>query len=154
MFQVRPLEANQFAHLFGLSDHELHHHGVAARRAGEADRFPRRVSLRDACPGERALLLNFEHQPADTPYRSSCAIFVIEGAAEARLPPGQLPPVFVGRPLAVRGFSESGMLLDAGMAMGEAVSGVIGTLFANADIACLHVRNAMHGCFAARVDRI
>lgn len=154
MFQIRPLEANQFAHLFGLSDQELHHHGVVARRAGEADRFPCRVSLHDARPGERVLLLRFEHQPADTPYRSSYAIFVIEGAAEARLAPGELPPVFLGRPLAVRGFSQSGMLQEAAMAMGEAVSGVIEKLFANADIAYLHVHNAMHGCYAARVDRV
>jgi hypothetical protein len=154
MFQISPLEANRFSHLFGLSDEELDHCGVVARKTSDGDRFPCRVSLRDARPGERALLLNFEHQPAGTPYRSSYAIFVIEGAAEAKLAPGELPDVFAGRPLAVRGFSATGMLLDAGMAMGEDVRGVIGSLFANPDVDYLHVHNAMHGCYSARVDRV
>jgi hypothetical protein len=153
MFQVRPLESERFAHLFGLTDEELDHRGIVVRRAGEGDRFPCRVSLRDARPGERALLLNFEHQSAATPYRSSYAIFVIEGAEQANLPPGELPAVFERRPLAVRAFSAEGMLLEAGMAVGEEVRGVIERLFANPGVAYLHVHNAMHGCYSARVDR-
>ncbi|MFV3456565.1 DUF1203 domain-containing protein, partial [Mycobacterium tuberculosis] len=33
--------------------------------------------------GDAAILLNYEHQPADTPYRSRHAIFVREGAQQA-----------------------------------------------------------------------
>jgi hypothetical protein len=87
MFQVRALPAEAFTHLFGLPDDELDGRGIVVRQADEGDRFPCRISLRDARPGERALLLNFQHQDADTPYRSSYAIFVIEGAEEARLSP-------------------------------------------------------------------
>ncbi len=108
MFQVSPLPSEMFSHLFELSDEELDARGVVALRTAEGDRFPCRVSLRDARPGERALLLNFEHHSADTPYRSRYAIFVIEGAEEARLAPGELPHVFYGRPLAVRAFSARG----------------------------------------------
>ena len=36
--------------------------------------------MRDIEPGETALLLNYTHQPAGTPYRASHAIFVREGA--------------------------------------------------------------------------
>ncbi|MEZ6028652.1 MAG: DUF1203 domain-containing protein [Hyphomonadaceae bacterium] len=153
MFQVRPLEASRFAHLFGLSDDQLDQRGIVVKRAHEGDRFPCRVSLRDARPGERALLLNFEHQPAATPYRSAYAIFVIDGAEEARLAPGELPAVFQNRPLAVRAFSAAGMLLDAGFAVGEDVRGIIEKLLANSEVAYLHVHNAMHGCYSARVDR-
>ena len=154
MFQIIPLPSKAFAHLFALSDDELASRGVIARHAREGDRFPCRVSLRDARPGERALLLNYEHQAADTPYRSRYAIFVIEGAEEASLSPGEMPVVFHGRPLAVRAFSASGMLLEAGLGLGADVEPLIERLLANPDAAYLHVHNAMHGCYSARVDRV
>jgi len=153
MFQVSPLPAQTFAHLFGLPDDELDSRGVVARQAGQGDRFPCRVSLRDARPGERALLLNYEHQSADTPYRSRYAIFVIEGAEEARLAPGELPQVFQRRPIALRAFSEAGMLLEAAMGMGEEIAPAIASLFANPAVSYLHAHNAMRGCYAARIDR-
>lgn len=153
MFQIHPLPSAAFAHLSGLSDDELDSRGVVVRQAGEGDRFPCRVSLRDARPGERALLLNYQHQDADTPYRSSYAIFVIEGAEEARLSPGELPPVFQRRPIALRGFSRAGMLVDAGLAMGEEISLAIEKLFRNPEVDYLHAHNAMHGCYSARIDR-
>lgn len=153
MFQINPLPSAAFAHLSGLSEDELDSRRVVVRRAGEGDRFPCRVSLRDAQPGERAFLLNFQHQQADTPYRSSYAIFVIDGAEQAKLAPGELPPVFKGRPIALRAFSRAGMLLDAGMAMGEATAPVIERLFQNVDVEYIHAHNAMHGCYSARIDR-
>lgn len=154
MFQISPLPAETFSHLFGLSDEDLDSRGIVVRRTRAGDRFPCRVSLRDARPGERALLLNYEHQRADTPYRSRYAIFVIEGAEEAKLAPGELPPVFSGRPLAVRAFSEAGMLLEAGLGVGDEIEPVIERLLGNPEVAYLHVHNAMHGCYAARVDRV
>lgn len=136
-----------------MTDDELHARGVIPKTAREGDRFPCRVSLRDARPGERALLLNYEHQRAATPYRSSYAIFVIDGAEDARLAPGELPAVFQDRPLAVRAFSEDGMLLEAGLGVGGGVRPVIERLLARPDAGYLHVHNAMHGCYSARVDR-
>lgn len=154
MFQISPLPAAEFAALYGLSDAELSRLGVIAKVAGEGDHMPCRVSLRDARPGERALLLNFEHQPAASPYRSTYAIYVVDGAEEAELAPGELPPVFVGRPLALRAFDSDGMLLRAELAMGEEVRGAIERLLLVDGVDYLHVHNAMHGCYAARVDRV
>ena len=45
--------------------------------------YPDRVELRDAEPGETLLLLNYLHQPAETPYKSGHAIFIREGAVTA-----------------------------------------------------------------------
>ena len=155
MFQISPLPADRFAHLFGQSDEWLEERGIVPRIAGEDSRMPCRISLRDARAGERVLLLNYEHQDAATPYQSRYAIYVIEGAEEARLAPGELPPVFTGRPLALRAFSADGMLLDAGLVVpGGDVRGQIEKLLARDDVAYLHVHNAMHGCYSARVDRV
>lgn len=154
MFQISPLPAAEFSGLFGRTDAELAEQGIVAKVAGEGDRMPCRISLRDAQPGERALLLNYQHQSAASPYRSNYAIYVVEGAEEARLAPGELPEVFMGRPLAVRAFDSDGMLVDAGMAMGVDVKPVIERLMSIDGVAYLHVHNAMHGCYAARVDRV
>ncbi len=153
MFQIRPLPSDRFSHLFGLSDADLARRGIIAKTAAEGDRFPCRISLRDARPGERALLLNYEHQPADTPYRASYAIFVIDGAEEARLAPGELPAVFQRRPMSLRGFDCDGMLAEAGLAIGEEIKPAIERMFANQAVAYLHAHNAMHGCYSARIDR-
>jgi hypothetical protein len=154
VFQISPLPVAEFSGLFALSDAELRARGIEPRVAGPGDRFPCRVSLREARPGERALLLNYEHQKAQTPYRSSYAIFVIEGAEQAQLAPGELPPVFDKRPLAVRAFDSDGMLIAADMALGLEVKAVLERMLEDGTAAYLHVHNAMHGCYSARVDRV
>lgn len=154
MFQVRALPVSLFAHLFGRSSEALARQGVVASVVGEGERLPCRVSLRDARPGERALLLNYEHQPADTPYRSRHAIFVIDGAEEMVLAPGDLPPVFGGRQLAVRAFDDAGCIVGGGLTAGEEAGVLIEHLFADPAAAYLHVHNAAYGCYAARVDRV
>ena len=85
MFQVSALPANRFSHLYGLGDDELNDIGVVVMTADSKPGFPCRVSLTDAEPGTRMLLLNYEHQDAATPYRSRHAIFVADGAREGGL---------------------------------------------------------------------
>lgn len=152
MFQVLPLHAADFQPLYGLSDDALRTAGVVARTA-DGPGFPCRVSLRDAEPGERVLLLNHQHQPADTPFRASHAIFVREGAAQAQLAPGELPQVFKGRTLSLRAFDTDGMMVAAELAGGEDADAVIVRLLARPDTGCLHAHFAAWGCFAARVER-
>jgi len=45
------------------------------------------------------------------------------------------------------------MMLDAEVIEGEALEGLIQTLFADKACSDLHVHNAGQGCYAARVDR-
>jgi hypothetical protein len=151
-FIVTGLPVEPFQPLFGLSDAELAAHGAVRRIAGEG-RYPCRVTLEDAKPGETLLLLNFEHQDAASPYRSNYAIYVNEAARETRRTVGELPPVLRGRPIAVRAFDDAGMLVGAELALADNVAEAIERQFANPDAAYLHAHNAAHGCFAARIDR-
>jgi hypothetical protein len=153
-FRISGLPAATFAGLIGLPDQELAAHQavrvVADRRPG----FPCRVSLRDAQPGERLLLLNYEHHAVAGPYRSRYAIYVRENAAEARLAVGEVPEVLQhGRLLSLRAFSAAGMLLDADVVEAPQLTAAIDRLLAPGAVAYLHVHNARPGCFAARVDR-
>ena len=79
-FRIRGLPAEQFEHLFAMSDEELAAHG-AVRRIANARQpgYPCRVSLTDSKPGDELVLVNYEHLPVDSPYRMRFAIFVRKG---------------------------------------------------------------------------
>lgn len=155
---VSGLPAEPFHSYVGLDAEALAARQARRVVAGDDGRYPCRVSLENAMPGEALLLVNYEHQAADSPYRSSYAIFVreaaLDGSGEARSFAGELPPVFKDRPMALRAFSETGMLLEASLspATGD-LEAAIEALLARPDVAYLHAHNAAHGCFAARIDR-
>ena len=79
-YRFQGLSAEPFAPLPALSDGELKARGMRRMIADEKPGFPCRVSLQDAEPGERLILLSFEHQPAHSPYRAAGPIFVRESA--------------------------------------------------------------------------
>jgi hypothetical protein len=146
-----PLET--FQPLFGLSEADLAARRIVRMTADAKPGFPCRVTLADAEPGETVLLLNHEHQSADTPYRSSHAIFVREAARETRSVVDAVPDSLSGRLLSVRAFDAAGMITDADVVQGDGLEPLIARMFADAAVAYLHVHNARRGCYAARVDR-
>lgn len=152
-YAVTGLPVEDFRALFALSDEALAARGVIRRTADRKPGYPCRISLKDAEPGDSVLLLNFESHSADTPYRSAYAIFVNEGADETRRFIDELPPVFRGRPIALRVFSARGMLIAADLARDEALDAAIRRAFDDPQAAYIHAHNAAHGCFAARIDR-
>jgi hypothetical protein len=152
-FRISGLPLAQFAHLFALSDAELARRNVVRRIADKPRGFPCRVSLQDAQPGDRVLLLNYEHHAVATPYRSSHAIYVRENAQEATPAVNEIPAVLRTRLLSVRAFDANGFMTGAEVVDGEALAPAIAQLFEHAEAAYLHLHNAKPGCYAARVDR-
>lgn len=152
-FQITGLKSAEFSDLVGLSDEELLARDARRVLVDRHPGFPCRVSLLDAQPGERVLLLNYEHLPLAGPYRSRYAIYVRENATDAHLAVDEIPPVLRNRLLSVRAFAASGMLLDADVAAGDALVPTLERLLGPPAVAYLHVHNARPGCFAARVDR-
>lgn len=150
-FTVSGLSPEPFRPLYGLSDDEL-----AERRARrvvvDGTGFPERIEMRDAQAGETLLLVNFEHQPADTPYRSSHAVYVREGATE-RWSGDHLPEVMRKRLLSLRGFSADGSMIDADVVEGGDAEPVIERLLGDPTVAYIHAHYARPGCYAARIDR-
>jgi hypothetical protein len=152
-FRVLGLPASRFEQFYGMDESALAERGIRVQIADEKPGFPCRVSLRDAEPGQRVLLLNFEHQPAATPYRAAHAIFVTEGATEAHPEPGEIPEVLRPRLLSVRAFDAEGMMVDADVGEGRDAAPLFERLLANPAVSYLHVHNAKRGCYAARVER-
>ncbi|HLS81591.1 MAG TPA: DUF1203 domain-containing protein [Steroidobacter sp.] len=152
-YRISGLPLAPFAPLFKLDDRRLAALGVVRRLADRQPGFPCRVSLRDAEPGESVLLLNYEHQPASSPYRSSHAIFVRENAREARPAIGETPEFLAIRLLSVRAFDAAGFMTAADVVEGRDLAALIERMLQGDDVAYLHLHNAKPGCYMARVDR-
>jgi hypothetical protein len=152
-YRIAGLAPEPFAHLFGLPDEALASRGVLRLPVTGKPGFPCRITLEDAEPGESVLLLHYESHSADTPYRSAYAIYVREGAGTPAVYKDALPPVFEGRPIALRAFDAAGMLRGAALALHGDADAQIRALFERPEIAYLHAHNAAYGCFAAKVER-
>lgn len=151
-YRIQGLDPAPFAPLFALDDEALSARN-ARRVIATADRgFPCRVSLEDARAGEELVLLHHLSHDVATPYRSAYAIYVRRGAART-IWRDRTPPVFEGRPLAMRAFAADGMLRTARLAPPGEADAAIRDLFADAGIAYIDAHNAAYGCFAARIER-
>jgi len=152
-YRIEGLARSQFEHLFAMDDEALAAHN-ALRVVADADRgFPCRISLDDARIGERLILLHHTSHDVATPYRSAYAIYVREAAEAPAAYVDSVPPVFEGRPLAMRGFDADGMLREARLAGPGEADTTIRAVFDNPAIAYIHAHSAAHGCFAACIDR-
>jgi hypothetical protein len=151
-FRVTGLDPNLFADLHALSDAELAAQGVRRVRVDQKPNAPCRISLDDADIGETVLLLNYDHQPAHTPYRQQGPIFVRD--AHKRFEGCDvIPPALQRRPLSLRGFDADHMMIEADLVDGAEASALVQRLFANAHVAYIHAHYAKRGCYAARFDR-
>lgn len=152
-YVIQGLDPAPFRHLYGLADSDLAAQGVVRMIADAKPGYPCRVTLEDAEPGDAVLLVNHEHLPVDTPYRSRHAIFVADGAEQAARYEDAIPEQLRIRLLSVRAFDADGMMIDAEVLEGSGLEAEIDRLFADPRAVYLHVHNARRGCFAARVDR-
>lgn len=152
-FRISGLDAKLFTHLYGLPDQELARRGVSRHPVDARPGFPDRIEMRDCAPGETVLLLNHVHQPADTAYRASHAIFVREGAVRTFDAVNEVPEVMRIRPLSLRAFDAHHQMVDAELMDGKDVESAIAALFLNLRVDYLQAHYAKRGCFAARIDR-
>jgi hypothetical protein len=153
-YVITGLSPAPFKPLFGLSDEALAAQGVIRVTAEAGGLYPCRVSLEDARPGETLLLLNYEHQPAETPYRSRHAIFVNENARAPARCIAQMPAILTTRRLiALRAYDEAGMIVDADTVPGPEVEAICVRMLASLQVAYIHAHNPGRGCYAARIDR-
>jgi len=152
-FQIAPLPAATFAHLHSLSAEQLAAHNALRVTVDKKPGFPCRISLTDAEPGEEVLLVHYQHQPAATPFQASHAVYIRPHAPEAQLSPNQVPDQLRTRILSLRGFSEDGMLLEADLADGSLLEPTLERLFANPQVAYIHIHFAKPGCYAAKATR-
>jgi hypothetical protein len=151
-FRIRGLSPDLFSGYFDMSDAELARAG-AIRLVADSPGLPCRVSLEHAAPGDEMLLLNFEHQPAQTPYRARHAIYVSRASKQAFDRVGVVPETIRSRLVSVRAFDESDMMVDADVLEGTQAAEIFERYLSSLAVSYLHVHNARRGCYAARVER-
>lgn len=152
-YRITGLDPREFVHLVPLDDAALARQRAVRRVCDSRPGFPCRVSLEDARPGERVLLVNYEHLPVDSPYRASHAIYVRERATQPFDAVNELPEALATRLLSLRAIDAQGHIVDADIAEGNAIEPLIRRLLGNDQVAYVHAHFARRGCFAARIDR-
>lgn len=152
-YRIRGLDPAAFAPLFAASDADLAGHLARREVAGAAGRYPCRVSLEDAAPGERLVLAHYANHAVATPYRHAFAIYVREAAAVAADYVDAVPPILRRRPIALRAYDAQGNLHRASLALTDDVDVEARALLDDPAVAYIDAHNAMHGCFAVRIER-
>ncbi|HEY5409943.1 MAG TPA: DUF1203 domain-containing protein [Caulobacteraceae bacterium] len=142
-----------FAPLFDLDDEALLARGVHRFVADEPHSAPCRISLEDAEPGERLLLMAYEHQPAASPFRASGPIFVREQAGDPFDGVDVVPPALVRRTLSARAYDARAMMVKGRVVAGAEAATLLTAWFLEDEVAEIHLHYAARGCFAARAVR-
>jgi hypothetical protein len=152
-YRITGLDPAPFRDLHFLPDDALAEKGVRRVRIESKHAAPCRISLDDAEAGEAVLLLNYDHQPANTPYRQQGPIFVRE--SEARFDRVDvIPPALARRTLSLRGFDGEDMMVEADLVEGGEAPALIARFFANPNVAYIHAHYARRGCYAALIERV
>ncbi len=152
-FQIHALPPVQFEPLFTLSDREQAKVRAIRMIVDAKPGYPCRVSLADAEIGETVILVNFKHQPAQSPYQATHALFVRENTEQAFPGVGTVPAVLETRLISIRAFDDKHYMVDADVVEGSRLIESIPAMLQDTRVAYLHLHNARPGCFAARVTR-
>ena len=152
-YRITGLSPAPFAPLFGKSDAELKALNIERIIADAPNCYPDRITMRDAKVGDSLLLLNHQHQPANSPYQSSHAIFVLEGADTPYSATDTIPPVMAHRLLSLRGFNAADKIEDGRVVEGAQADATIRDMLSNDKIRYIHAHNAAHGCYAGLIER-
>lgn len=152
-YQLVGLSHEPFADLFGMTEEQLRSRGARRIVADSGQGFPCRVSLQDAQQGEELLLLPYEHQAVDSPYRASGPIYVRRGARQRVLAPGELTPYVTGRLMSLRAYDADHWMIGAEVCPGTELAAELDRRFADERVAYIHLHNARPGCFSCLVQR-
>lgn len=94
-YRIRGLDPQQFTPVFAMDADGLKRARATRVQAGEDGKYPCRVSLLDADPGDELALVHFTNHDVETPYRNAFAIFIRECAQEAAEYIDELPVMII-----------------------------------------------------------
>ena len=152
-FQIHALSPAPFASLFNQSSDVLSEAKALKMTVDAHPGYPCRVSLVDAKVGETVLLVNYQHQPARSPFQAAHAIYVREHAEQAFPHPGTVPKLFLKRLISVRAFNGQHLMTNADVVEGACLQEAIPAMLNDFSVDYLHLHNAKLGCFLTRVTR-
>jgi len=130
-----------------VSGHPIHH---LVAHGGE----PLRCCLRDARPGERAILFGYEPPLPASPYREIGAVFAHAQPCEGPTAVTSYPPDWRGRRQVFRAYDRRGWIHDATRVHdGHNPEAMIAEMLSEPDVERIHSRNVAWGCYMFAITR-
>lgn len=116
---------------------------------------PCRDVLRRARAGEELILASFSPFREEGPYREFGPVFILAGASEEEVQREVLPLTqgYFRDRFVLRAYSPREEILDAAMVTPTEVEETLASFLGNPDVAFVHARFPLYGCFACRIDR-
>jgi hypothetical protein len=128
--------------------------GQPVRRLIAEGGEPCRDVLRRARPGEELILASFSPFTQAGPYREYGPVFVLASSSDEEVARDAFPTGgYFNKQFVLRAYSEDERILDAAMTTPADAGETLAAFFGREDVAFVHARFPLYGCFAMRVER-
>ncbi len=122
--------------------------------AGDAGGTPLRCCLREAHVGERVALIAYQPATIGGPYAEVGPVFIHAEDCAGYAAPDRYPDDFRWRRQLLRAYGGNGAIVDAAIAEdGAAAEEWCAAFLARPEVAYIHSRNVLHGCYMFTVRR-
>lgn len=119
--------------------------------AGET---PLRCCLREARAGERVEIIAYRPSTVGGPYAEVGPVFIHAESCAGYTTPDRYPDAFRQRRQLLRAYDVDGRIVGAEIAEdGDGAEEVCGAFFARPDVAYIHSRNVLYGCYMFTIRR-
>ena len=115
---------------------------------------PLRCCLRDAEPGEAAILFGYEPRLPASPYREIGPVFAHATACAGPESRTGYPTAWRGRPQVLRAYDRRGWIHAASLHDGNDPESAIDELLADPAVEQIHSRNVAYGCYMFTIRRM
>ena len=149
-FRVAALPAADLDRVRGRAEDDF---GNAVEPFAAGGGEPLRCCLRDADPGERITLVAWRPAPVAGPYAEVGPVFVHAGTCDGYADEDRYPEGFRRRQQLLRAYDAAGRQVENVIVDGVAAERGIAGLLARPDVAYLHSRNVLAGCYMFTVHR-
>jgi hypothetical protein len=150
-FEVQAIPAQRLAEMrAGVDDADKPVEGFADDEGGN----PLRCCLRLSRRGERVALISYRPAGGSGAYSEVGPVFIHAEACEGYPERRTYPDEFRPRAQVFRAYDSTGTIIGGHLATpDEAPEDVIGDLFADQQVAFIHTRNVIFGCYMAQIRR-
>lgn len=151
-FRIRALDPNYLDAIRSKGSDDF---GNAVTTVTNADPggTPLRCCPREADPGEKVALIAHQAAQIGGPYVEIGPVWIHAGCCEGYRTPEAYPEGFRHRQLLFRAYDAQGRQVDNKIAEGSVAEGVIDELFSMPEVASVHARNVLAGCYMFTVER-
>jgi hypothetical protein len=115
--------------------------------------MPLRCCLREADAGERVVLIAYRPSHVGGPYAEVGPVFVHEQRCDGYAATGRYPEGFRHRQQLLRAYDERGRQVENVIVDGVRAEFAIGDLLGRHDVAFVHSRNVLAGCYMFAITR-